>query len=398
MPTDWRGEGTTRQVSARELSVPRHTLIYSQQCESWFERLAMVVSDIDSGLQDEAAPIQDTADQLTPNTDVVSLAEKHAAMFSSPVIEVMNSSAFAKQFDGMTKSFKIHEVFRDFFNGLPSQVVGLGFKGFADELTKSWQSDLFKASGIGLAQSLLTDSGIGMASNFLKDSGVGFAQNSFKHLPVGLQKRFFQDSAVGFSPGFFGAEMKRLMEPITTPLASGLAAGLTDWTSDPRVALSTGVGPRHDTTTVDRSVDAWLYERRADFRQKYRSMWDALERSLDPVLHSSTSAVELLMHLCGVCGASDSDVRAWAKSEPQFADEAIDKSQGFERVTWAGRARLAAIRAGFDDVGQALVVSLADSARVLQRMKHSAHRYDVSDVEPHLVSVDELLSMLAWRL
>jgi hypothetical protein len=31
-------------------------------------------------------------------------------------------------------------------------------------------------------------------------------------------------------------------------------------------------------------------------------------------------------------------------------------------------------------------------------MKHHSHRYGVKEIEPHLERVDELLSMLAWRL
>lgn len=334
----------------------------------------VAVTEVDPGLLGEVVRIQAIADQLMPAIEVISFAEKQAAILSRPAIDLLTSPAFVEQqamFDSITKSFKVHDdPVKGVLGGLPSAALGIGFTGIASDLSKSFYGDLFKGSAVGLVQS------------YFKDSGVGLVQDAFKHLPIGPSEGFFKDSALGVTQGFLGAEMTRLLEPITSPIASMIASGLTDWMSDVRPALWLGVGVRDDAKTVDRSIDAWLHERRPDLRRKYRSMWDALESSLDPVLHSTTSAVELLLHLCGVSGISDSDVRAWASTDPQFEAEAIDTSQGFARVTWAGRARLAATRAGFDEVGQALVVSLAESARVLQRMKHSAHLLQKRQTEP----------------
>ena len=347
----------------------------------------MAVTEVDPDLLDEAARTQDIVNQLTPALEFASRTEKHAAMFSSTAIKLLTSPAIAQQqamLGTITKSFKFQDdVVKGMFGGLPSETLGI-FTSLANDLSKSLDGDLFKGSAVGFS--------------YFKNPIVGLSQDSFKHLPIGFSEGFFEDSAVGVAHDVFSEDMKRLIEPITASIASITTAGLTDWMFEVRPARWLGLGVREDTNTVDRSVDTWLYQLRPDLRRKYRSMRDALESSLDPVLHATTSAVELLLHLCGVCGVSDGDVRAWAKSDAQFATEAIDTSQGFARVTWAGRARLAAIRGGFDEVGQALVVSLAESAPALQRMKHSAHHYGISDVEPHLVCVDELLSMLAWRL
>ena len=146
------------------------------------------------------------------------------------------------------------------------------------------------------------------------------------------------------------------------------------------------------------AVAEWLGLVRVDLKRKYEGMWQALVVSVDPVLHASTSAVELLLHLCGVCGASDEEVLVWASSNPAVASEAVDMSSGYPRVTWAGRARLIAIRAGYDEVGQEFVLSLARSGSSLQRIKHHAHRYEVTAIEEHLQRVDELVTMLAWRI
>lgn len=340
-------------------------------------------------------------DRFGAAIEVLALAEKPAAMISGPAVDLFNSSTVAPQLtmlDSITKSFKFHDnLVKAALGGPLVPALGVGFNSIGGDPSKSFYGDLIKGSTIGLGQSYLEVSGSSLFKGCFGDATVGLIESSFKHLTSDLAEGLFKDSGLGFAQGLLREETSRLMAAIASPISSGIAALLNDLASDVRPALWLGSGVCEDPKRVDQSVDAWLYQLRPDLRQKYRGMRDALETSIDPVLHAAASAVELLLHLCEVCEVSDREVRLWAIGT-QFEAGAIDARQGIARVTWAGRMRLVAIRAGFDEVGQALIISLAESARDLQRMKHSAHLHDLADVERRLMRVDELLSLLAWRL
>lgn len=360
-----------------------------------------VTTGLDLDVLDEAMRIQHTIDQLTPAIEVVSLAEKHAAMFSNPAIDLIASPVFAQHqafLDSITKPFKFQDDFvKSAFGGLPSELLGVDFKAIVGDLSTSLYGDLFKDSSVVLAQSYFKDCGIGLVDRWFKDSGVGLLQDSFRHLPIGLSEGFLMDSALGVTQGFLSAEITRLLEPINSIVASMTTTRLTDWLPEVHPVLWLGIGVQDDARTDDRSIDAWLCQRRADLRQKHEGMWDAFLNSRDPVLHAATSAVELLLRLFRSSSVSERDVQVWAVGTPHEA-AAIDTRQGLARVTWTGRALLAAELAGYDEVGQALIVSLVQSAAILQEMKHKSHCYSADDIEPHLERVEELLSMLAWRL
>jgi hypothetical protein len=319
-------------------------------------------TQIGIGLLGEADQIQGLVEQLAPVTGIVSLAEKHAAMFAGPAIGLLTSAVFAQHqamLYPITKSFRVHDdTVGQMLGGLSSEALGIGFTSVVDGISKSFYGDLFKNSGVGLTQNYFKDLSLGLADSYFKTAGIGFTQDSFKHLPIGLPEGLFADSALGVAQGLFRAEATRLLEPITSSIASVVTTGLADWLPEVRSALWLGLEVQQDASAADRSVDAWLYQRRKDLRQKHEGMWDAFMNSCDPVLHAATSAVELLLRLFRSSAVSEHDVQVWAMGTSHEA-VAIDNRQGQARVTWTGRALLAAHLAGYDEAGQALIVSLA---------------------------------------
>ena len=277
-----------------------------------------------------------------------------------------------------------------------SSLIGLSFKNISPGFLGA--DSLMGVTGALSAGLLLGKAVTGFKTGFVHNPAAGVLQKSFAgavvDAPIGV---VVGASGLGV-PSFLGDATKHIGASAALMSSARSFSQMSRWITAARPELWIGDGERTRDERIDKSVDAWLLQLRPDLVKKRRGMWQAIEHSPDPVLQAATSAVELVKHLLIVSGVSDREVVIWAKSGARFADDAVDTSQGYERVTWIGRLRLASIRAGYDEVGQEFILTLGESGRILQRMKHDAHQYDIADVEPHLRRVDELLSLLAWRL
>jgi hypothetical protein len=144
------------------------------------------------------------------------------------------------------------------------------------------------------------------------------------------------------------------------------------------------------------SIDTWLALMRADLPSKRAGMRFAIANSPDGLSQAATSAVELVDHLYELV-ASRTEVVLWASSSPYPMQYVRFSDSGVPIPTWPGRARLVAIRSGFDEVGQELLISLTKSVAQLQNVKHKSHAYTQGVVETLLSNVEDVLAMLVDR-
>lgn len=322
--------------------------------------------------------LQDYLHQADEEARALDAVSPKVPSFNLPTISVPGFDlGVSKQMASLVKA-------ADFGLGLQTAVFGesLG-KGFAQQIGLNL--------GSTLSQSVIGD------FNKTQIAGVLRAFDQIQQAPI-----FSQLDMLAKSPVVSGlqANYDQIFKSMVAPLASVIVPdfGLTlkGWT--PLISTGSVFGSLLGTPQrVRRSVEAWLDEIRLDLQRKRDGMWFALEHSPDPVGQAAHSAVELLLHLFDCSGVSDGQVVAWATGSVHDK-EALDWSGAYPRVVWAGRARMAAIKAGFDEVGQELVIELARSGRRLQQIKHRSHRFEVGEVEPHLERVEELLSLFAWRL
>jgi len=283
----------------------------------------------------------------------------------------------------LASSFKLPGIGTDLISKLVGleDIPTLGFSSVISDMSGALFGKLFELPETSMLGSALSGTGLGSFKAVTGD-------------PLGIASMFEATAVPSVAKALFSLEQAGLFGAPNPVVPSFKAFGELEGLLEYELAEPNASATSFATDTV---AD-WLGLVRIDLRRKYEGMWQSLLVSLDPVLHASTSAVELLLHLCDTCGASDREVVAWAHANPEMASEAVDMRSGHPRVTWAGRARLIAIRAGYDLIGQELVLSLASSGSKLQQIKHRAHRFEISDIEKHLRRVDELVTMLAWRI
>jgi hypothetical protein len=298
--------------------------------------------------------------------------------FKVPTISVPGlGSGVSKQMTSLAKA-------ADFGLGLQTAVFGESFgRGFAPQIGLNL--------GSTLSQSVFGD------FKHTQIAGVFGAFDQIQQAPIfGQLEALVKSPVISGLQGNYDQIFKGLLAPLANMIVPDFGLARTGWT--PLISMGSEFGSLFGAPQrVRRSVEDWLDEVRLDLQHKRDGMWFALAHSPDPVGQAAHSAVELLLHLFDCSGVSNGEVVAWAAGSVHDK-EALDRSGAYPRVVWAGRARMAAIRAGFDEVGQELVIDLARSGRRLQQIKHRSHRFKVREVQPHLERVEELLSLFAWRL
>lgn len=269
--------------------------------------------------------------------------------------------------------------------------LGLQTAVFGESLGKSFAQQIGLNLGSTLSQSVIG------GFKHTQIAGAFGAFDQIQQAPIfGQLEALVKSPVISGLQGHYDEIFKSLVAPLAKAVVPDFGLALKGWT--PLLATGSVFGAFVGTPwRIRRSVEAWLDEIRLDLQRKRDGMWFALEHSPDPVGQAAHSAVELLLHLFDCSGVSDGRVVTWA-SGSVHDKEALDRSGAYPRVVWAGRARMAAIKAGFDEVGQELVIDLARSGRELQQIKHRSHRFEVGEVQPHLERVEELLSLFAWRL
>jgi len=153
--------------------------------------------------------------------------------------------------------------------------------------------------------------------------------------------------------------------------------------------------PSPRTTPVDPGarIDLWLSSIRADLPAKRAGMRWALHNSPDAVCQAAASAVELIDHVL-VRLAPDSAIARATVANPNTGRFVRETDYG-RKPTWAGRARVAVMTLGGDDVAQDLAASFISARTELVRMKHKSHLFSAHEVEVLLRDVDLFLRHLA---